>query len=279
MVLRLLEPLSGLGHHVYMDNYYTSPGLFAELHKRGFEACGTLRLDRRGVPREAKAALRKGNRRAISVDDDMAIVQWHDKRMVSILSTLHSDKPVQVERRSRNVSGGREQVEKPEAVVEYTKYMGGVDRGDQLLSYYGFPHRTVKWWRRAFFFLFDAAIVNSYIMYCLTVTGRRLSHEQYRISLAKQLLSTTAQSEPVPSHGPLHQPRQPLARLSERHFPGQIEKSPSGSQLQRNCVVCSSKKGRGRKTTTYKCKQCDVPMCIIPCFELYHTKADPQRYL
>ena len=39
---------------------------------------------------------------------------------------------VQVERRSRRVPGGREIVEKPQAVVEYNKYMGGVDRGDQL---------------------------------------------------------------------------------------------------------------------------------------------------
>ena len=76
-------------------------------------------------------------------------------------------------------------MEKPEAVVEYNRYMGGVDKGDQLLSYYGFPHRTVTWWRRAFYFLLDATIVNSYILYSKTVQGRRLSHEQYRITLAK----------------------------------------------------------------------------------------------
>ena len=77
--------------------------------------------------------------------------QWHDKRIVSILTTMHREKPVEIQRRSRSAPGGREVVEKPEAVVEYNKFMGGVDRGDQLLLYYGFPHRTVKWWRRAFF--------------------------------------------------------------------------------------------------------------------------------
>ena len=40
------------------------------------------------------------------------------------------------------------------AVVEYIKYMGGVDHGYQLLTYYGYSHRSRKWWRRAFF-LFD----------------------------------------------------------------------------------------------------------------------------
>ena len=41
---------------------------------------------------------------------------------------------------------------------------------------------------------------------------------------------------------------------------------------------CSNKKGRGKKTTTFYCKQCDIPMCIVPCFELHHTKVDPIRY-
>ena len=156
VVLRLVEPITGLSHHLYTDNFYTSPALYAELRRRGFEACGTLRLNRQGVPSEAKVTLQKGQSRAVAVADDLSVVQWHDKRIVSILSTVHSDAPVRVERRSRQVASGREEVEKPEAVVEY-KYMGGVDRGDQLLSYYGFPHRMVKWWRRAFFFLFDAA--------------------------------------------------------------------------------------------------------------------------
>ena len=52
------------------------------------------------------------------VDDYMAVIQWHDKRTVSILSTVHTDAPVQVERRSRHAPGGREEVEKPEAVVQ-----------------------------------------------------------------------------------------------------------------------------------------------------------------
>ena len=281
VVLQLVEPLCGLGHHLYMDNFYSSPALFSELHLRGFEVCGTLRVNRRGVPPEAKAGLKKGERRTVAVDENMSIVQWRDKRLITILSTVHSDSPIPTERRNRLASGGREVVEKPEAVVEYNKFMGGVDHGDQLLSYYGFPHRTLKWWRRAFFFLFDAAIVNSYIMYTMAVTGRRLSHEQFRISLAKQLLAspTAGPQEVTVQRGHIHQPHQPLARLTERHFPAQLEKSGSGAQLQRNCVVCSNKKGRGRKTTTFKCKQCDLPMCVVPCFELYHTKVDPQRYL
>ena len=147
IVLRLIEPICGRGYHLYTGNFYTSPALFAELRRHGFEACGTLRLNRRGVPPEAKAVLKRGEIRRVQVGDNMVVVQWHDKRTVSVLSTVHSHSPVQTERRSRHAADGREVVEKPEAVVEYNKFMGGVDRGDQLLSYYGFPHRMVKWWR------------------------------------------------------------------------------------------------------------------------------------
>ena len=286
VVLRMVEPLQNRGHHLYMDNLYTSPKLFRELHLLGFEACGTLRLNRKGVPPEVKTVMKKGERRRVALDDDLNIVQWHDKRVVSILSTLHGDSPVEVERRSRHAAGGREVVEKPEAITEYNKFMGGVDKGDQLLSYYGFPHRTIKWWKRAFFFLFDAAIVNSYIMYTKShSTGRKLTHEQFRIQLAKELLelATTMSTTTAPLspsvHGPHHQHQQPLTCLQECHFPGQYGKSESGRQIQRCCGVCSNKKGRGKKTTIFYCKECDIPMCIIPCFELHHTKIDPSRYL
>ena len=289
VVLRLVEPVNGRGHHIYMDNYYTSPALFSRLRSLGFGACGTLRLTRRGVPAEAKARLEKGERRLVPVDEAMNVVQWHDKRLVSVLSTIHDDTPVAVERRSRRAPGGREMVEKPQAVVEYNKYMGGVDLGDQLLTY---SHRTRKWWRRTFFFLFDAAVVNSYTLYRQQQQergGRCLTHEQFRVELAKDLLaeantatplSTAAALSATPaSHGQHPEVLNPQSRLHDRHFPGQLGKTAAGKQIQHDCTVCSKRKGRGRKTTTYCCKQCQLPMCTVPCFELYHTKVDPQRYL
>ena len=79
--------------------------------------------------------------------------------------------------------------------------------------------------------------------------------------------------------GPVAQPVPPPARLSERHFPGKLTDTAHAKPWQTNCIVSSGKKGRGRRTTTYNYKQCDVPMCVVPCFELYHTKIDPERYV
>ena len=52
VVMSLMDPLLNLGHHIYCDNYFTSPSLFDELAENQTGACGTLRVNRIGVPRE-----------------------------------------------------------------------------------------------------------------------------------------------------------------------------------------------------------------------------------
>ena len=49
----LLELMTGLdGHHLYTDNYHTSPEVYLELYKKGINCCGTVRTNRRGFPKE-----------------------------------------------------------------------------------------------------------------------------------------------------------------------------------------------------------------------------------
>ena len=57
-MLGLLESTNLLdkGHHVYMDNYYSSPELFSELYFRQTYACGTVRQNRKGLPNAVKKA-------------------------------------------------------------------------------------------------------------------------------------------------------------------------------------------------------------------------------
>ena len=64
-----------------------------------------------------------------------------------MISTFHTNDMVQIQQRSRSATGGVEEINKPLVVVDYNKHMGGVDRSDQLVMYYGFPHRSVKWWK------------------------------------------------------------------------------------------------------------------------------------
>ena len=91
IVVVLLKGLEGRGPHVHTDNYYSSPALFSELHDLGFGACGTVRVNRRGLPAEMKATLAKGNMTSMQVDDSMMALKWMDKRPVSMLSTIHDN--------------------------------------------------------------------------------------------------------------------------------------------------------------------------------------------
>ena len=44
--------------------------------------------------------------------------------------------------------------------------MGGVDLTDQHLSYYSLTtRRSVKWWKKVFWWLVDISIVNTWIIY------------------------------------------------------------------------------------------------------------------
>ena len=135
-----------------MCNYYTSPTLFTSLEQLGFGVCGTVCVNRCGMPKEVTAAkLKKGEMTTSEVKNGMLALKWQDKRAVVMLSTIHDDSWVTKRRRTRLAAGGIEEVQKPTMVEKYNMYMGGVDKGDQLMSYYGFSHHTVKWWRRAFF--------------------------------------------------------------------------------------------------------------------------------
>ena len=284
--MQMVENFQGKGHHLYMDNFYTSPTLFFSLWDVGIGACGTLRCNRIGVATSIKnppTKLKKGD--IISEKkENLMFLKWKDKREVTLLTTLHDDATIMKRRRTSSVVGGYEEIVKPQAIEQYNKYMGGVDKLDQYLSYYNFNRRTKKWWRKAFLSLLDISITNAYILYSHSVQeGRKMTLIQFRIQLAKELLMETSQTVLPPSSSRIRTFQQsslpPSACLTERHFPDKLPSRSNGQPGQRNCVVCSSKCGRPRKTTTYFCKKCGVGLCVVPCFELYHTKVNPGRYI
>jgi len=50
MVLQVIRRVEGLGHKIFVDNYFTSPAVFGDLFQRKINTCGTVRHDKRGMP-------------------------------------------------------------------------------------------------------------------------------------------------------------------------------------------------------------------------------------
>lgn len=58
VVSNLMDPsFLGRGHHLYVDNFYTSPKPFRDLYASGFVACGTFHDSQRNVPQTKLNAL------------------------------------------------------------------------------------------------------------------------------------------------------------------------------------------------------------------------------
>ena len=111
------ERLKSKGYRVFMDNFYSSPALFQNLLEEGFEVCGTLQSNRKGIPEDMKTArLRKGETQ-FSKDDSSLFMKWKDKRDVLMVSTFHDDTFIEKRRRTRLAMDGVEVIQKP-AVVE-----------------------------------------------------------------------------------------------------------------------------------------------------------------
>ena len=189
VVTSMTKPFHGRYHHVYFDNFFNSPKLLQDLLGKKTYACGTVRSNRKGLPPKKKLGTgeihieQKGN-------TNLVYTQWKDKRDVAVLSTNCSPKEQHVTTQRRGRGGVISEVVKPKVVAMYNNNMGGVDQADQIRSYYPTGRASRKWYRYIFWFLFDVAIGNAFVLDKISATGRRRPKKglEFRDHLAKQLI-------------------------------------------------------------------------------------------
>ena len=160
--MRIMEPYLNRGHHLYTDNFYTSPTLYHHLYQQGTGACGTLRTNRKHVPQTMKAAKPPQGELFVTHNEPLMLMKYHDKRQVSLCSTLHRGVMKETARLDRETD---EPIQKPDAIIDYNKYMGAVDLSDQLLQYTANRRRTLKWYKKVMFHMYDLCSVQAYLLY------------------------------------------------------------------------------------------------------------------
>ena len=78
-------------------------------------------------------------------------VKLKGRRVFQMLSSVHSVVDVEL---GQNHPGTGHPITKPEIIHDYNKFMGAVDRCDQMVAYSCFRRRTMRWWKKKFFHLF-----------------------------------------------------------------------------------------------------------------------------
>ena len=104
--------------------------------------------------------------------------------------------------------------------------------------------------------MLNICILNATVIFNSVPTNKHISNLDFRIKFVDGLLCCRRSTVS----------NLPVQLIQKMHCPG---KNTSGRK--RDCIVCSNRQLRNRKQTRMICIQCTCPMCIVPCFENYHT--------
>ena len=179
VIMHLMEPFLHQNRHVYFDRYFTSPSLMECLHQHDTYACGTVMPNRRGLPPAMKKAKLKERGECIQKQKaPLVATEWRDKRQIHMLST--SQDP-----------GVDEDSGAPHLVSRYNKGMGGVDKSDQLRSYYPVGRKSKTWWRYIPNFIINLCLVQAYLTWenssHVPQPKKSYNHLMFRSDVAEQL--------------------------------------------------------------------------------------------
>lgn len=274
IVLRLMEPYLDKGHHLFMDNFYNSVALSSLLLTRNTHTTGTLRSNRKNNPKEVVSAKLKRGEHVWKRSGEVYVNKWKDKRDVLTISTAHHPKLIEAKNRFGDTKM------KPACIASYNDHMSGVDRADQMTSYYSSPRKTIRWYKKVLFHLLDLSVWNAFYMF--RKFHPKTSFLYFRESLitslidlpqdvrdGKQLVSLSKSTPGRPISTSLPSLERRLSDTSHS-----LEKIPPPTGWKRKsyflcCRECMQHKIR--RQTSYRCAGCaDLPPLCVTCFKSFH---------
>ncbi|KAJ8929756.1 hypothetical protein NQ314_017527 [Rhamnusium bicolor] len=152
-------------------------------------ACGTIRSDRKGFPKDFSAdkSMQRGDSEWRMNLKGLTALKWKDSKGIFLASNFHNPEEVtNVQRKTKD--GSRVEITCPMMVKDYNENMGYVDKSDQIKSYYEIDRKSKRWWLRIFWHFIDLTIVNAFILFRIQSEGKSITLKDFRTSVARGLI-------------------------------------------------------------------------------------------
>ncbi|XP_049878455.1 piggyBac transposable element-derived protein 2-like [Pectinophora gossypiella] len=266
VVMSLCKEILDLGHTVSTDNWYTSLDLANELIDRSTHLVGTLRKNRKGLPKQVIGAkLKRGESVAMENERGITVLHWKDKRSVFMLSTKHSKGFASVHKKGKVFR-------KPKMIIAYNRAKGAVDMSDQMSAYSSPLRKTIKWYKKlGIELILNTAVVNAWIMFSENTAQRGIV--EFRRQLVEYLIDSGKEvPEDVENESISKRPKRLKHTLKIKE--GKVRQS------RRFCIDCYKScvssfgsriaKNKAKKVASY-CFECPgQPHYCLECFNKCH---------
>ena len=187
LTVRLMKNHLDMGVTLFPDNFYTSNSLAEYLLQHKTYLCGTVKVNRKSLPKTVlKAKLKRGKIKALESDKGVKVFNWKDKRNVVTLSTVPEHDNTLVD--TTKVSRASEPIKKPQSVLDYNKCKKGVDLSDQMSSYYLPLKKTRIWYKKVVFeVIAGTSVVNAWVLYNQYCAAKTMPIQNFRESIVLAL--------------------------------------------------------------------------------------------
>ena len=184
-----------------------------------------------------------------------------------MLSTKHTGELVNT---GRKHYATKEDIQKPDVIVEYNATMGGVDNLSRVIVPYCLQRKGIKWYRKIAELFLEICLYNAYIEFTKLNPDTGITQLKFRENIVNTIImfhKNDTHSYRTGRNVIANEFQNPL-RISEKHFIRLIPTPPGSKRKRRRCVRCVSRKKR--TDTSYECRECKVALCMEPCFPIYH---------
>lgn len=146
---------------------------------------GTIQINRKFIPDSIKKPTFAEDNTFACRSGNLMLLAWKDKRVVITVTSWDISGTQAINRRVRG--GNLQVVNKPNVVVNYNKFMGGVDRADSYSASYCFLRNSLKWWRKLFFWGLEMSSINAYLLYKISQRGQN-KKQMTHLKLVRELV-------------------------------------------------------------------------------------------